>query len=73
MLVDAEERGGLGPDAKGGGGVAVGAGGGIDLVDYLQSTGSIIALSKFLDEEDEEQHDDDDGIREGGVAGGLCG
>lgn len=73
MLVDAEERGGLGPDAKGGGGGAVGAGGGIDLVDYLQSTGSIIALSKFLDEEDEEQHDDDDGIREGGIAGGLCG
>ena len=59
--------------AKGGGGgdkgEKGGGGGGIDLVDYLQSTGSIIALSKFLDEEDEEDHDDDEGGKNGGLFG----
>lgn len=34
---------------------------GIDLVDFLQSTGSIIALSKFLDEEDEPS---EEGVRD---------
>ncbi|GAB5032180.1 importin subunit [Nannochloropsis oceanica] len=38
---------------------------GIDLVDYLQSTGSIIALSKFLDQEDGGDHDEDGGNTDG--------
>ena len=53
----------------GGGDKGGGGGGGIDLVDYLQSTGSIIALSKFLDEEDEEDHDDEEGMKGGGLFG----
>jgi len=62
--MDAGVAGAIGGGEKGGDGAN-----GIDLVDYLQSTGSIIALSKFLDQEDGGDHDDEDGGNTDGLFG----